>query len=56
MRFKTGEKIFIYGDKKEKFFGNVVEFLGETHIDGAVYLIEINGKKISMHESYIHFV
>ena len=59
MRFKTGEKIFILGfelnsDKKKKFFGNVIEYLGETHIDGAVYLIEVNGKKIQEHESYIH--
>lgn len=54
MKFKAGEKIVIYGDKNKKFFGNVIEFLGETHIDGAVYLIEINGKKISIHERYIH--
>jgi len=56
MKFKTGEKIFIYGDKKKKFFGRVIEFLGETYFDGAVYLIEVNGKKISIHERYIYFV
>jgi len=54
MKFEAGEKIFVYGDKRKKFFGSVIEFLGETHIDGSVYLIEINGKKTSIHERYLH--